>query len=151
MNRLIASITFVLMFCIRTYAQTGLNIDPYFSENNSGREGVSLIILDGKLLGVSNLSVFKSVTANSNNAWADKLKTAVMADGRKAASRQVKLKNGKTYYAFYSLDPPGNGQKKRRYIMMVDKRLTGGTDVLAIYLEGKISEKDIQQLININK
>lgn len=147
MKRLISLLLTCMMYAAALSAQTGMAVAPLLSDKPSDNPAITKVILTGDDIGLPNVSVFKSLSVKGDSREGDNVKTAVARDAQKAVSKEVSYKKGAVYYGFYAMDPPNS--KTRRYLLLLDNRLTGGDTVTLIYIMGNLSERDVRKLLTL--
>lgn len=133
-----------LICSLASYAQTGLNIAGIFGERNRDNENSTETYIKGDALKDSGLKVYRSLVIKNTPDAAEEIASAVLKDGAKTSSREVKYIDGELYYAQYSLPKNSEGN---RYIFYLNTHLKGGNRILLLYMSGKASLKEIKKLI----
>lgn len=137
-------ITALLYVCVCAYAQTGLNVAPYFSNQYTSRQEVTSVSLSGKKFSGKRVDVYRSISVTGNASLSDKITVAVTKDGVKAKSKEVSYKNGQLYFGFYQLTPE---KGRQRYLLFLNRRPVGKEKTTVIYIEGRLDPADVKKMI----
>ncbi|MBD5305366.1 MAG: hypothetical protein HDS12_03650 [Bacteroides sp.] len=131
------------------YAQNGLEINSILNGRFSTDPKVTETYLSGnnKFLKSHNLTVFATLKAPAST-YRQTVEKAVLRDGTSAIGKQVRYKGGKLYFALFILKPvKSEGVKINRYLYYLNNAANDGTDIFLVYLEGKIGEQKVSELI----
>jgi hypothetical protein len=145
MRERIIIIVVVIATSLTTMAQENLNINRFFGEEYVSNPKVTFVEVTGKKLQGTGLTKYKSISVADDVALADKIKGAVVSDGRKARSKEVSYKEGQLYFGFYSMGGEGSG---RSYIFYLNRRPVGKEKTTLIFIQGNLSEQQVKDLIN---
>ncbi len=147
LRRTLALCLLALALCVRVAAQSGLHIAPLFDGRYHDRKDATEVWLKGRRLAPYELTLFRSITLQAAAADAPTLERLVRADGKGAVDKEVSLKGGKVYYAFYQLKPRG---KVRRYLFYRNDALRPAAgrkpQITLIYMEGSATITRLKQL-----
>lgn len=143
-----------LMAVVSAHAQTGLEINRIFNGTFSSDPKVTETYMSGnnKFLKSHKLTVFATFKAPADTYQA-KVERMVLSDGAGATGKQVRYKDGKLYFALFILKPLTEGNHKlNRYLYYLNTAADKGSSILVVYLEGRLSEQEVSELIqNIAK
>ena len=145
LKRRIAMLAIVLVSAvIPVLAQSDLAIGQLFDGRFRNDVNAQETIMTGDVMKKYNISTFRSLTFTNNEKIAQNIAPLVKPDGEKAVSKEVKMKNGELFGAFYEL-PKKSG--KRRYIFYLNRFLTGGNKLIIIYIDGKVDLEELKSLM----
>lgn len=130
-------------------AQAGLNINRVFTGNAASAPEATMTIMSGdsRYLKSHNLTALATFRAPSEK-FAKTVEPLVVADAAKATGKNLRYKNGRLHYAFFSL--PGLKSGKRtinRYVYYLDNDSEKDKSVTLVYIEGSISQPAAAKLI----
>lgn len=145
MNKFLLTILLSTMWVFATYAQKGLNIAQFFTDNYRNNTSVTIVEVTSPLEQLTGISVYKSITVNDNKTLSEELEKAVRKDGAGAKSKEVIFKKGKLYFGMYFMGGQGS---HRRYLYYLNQRLVGKEKTILIFIEGDIDEEMAESLIN---
>ena len=145
MKKFIILAIVIIIGCLDSFGQEGLNVAQFLDADYSRQKGVTQVSMTGKQLEWSGLKKYKSLSVTDNSSLADKINRAVTKDGAKAASKKVSYKDGQLYVGFYSLGGKG---EHRRYLFYLNRRPVGEEKITFIFLEGNMDSNSIMELIN---
>ena len=134
-NTLKKAVIIILMIClfpVMAIAQKDLHIAPYFDGRFNKNRQVATLIVKGKPLKAYSLSLYRSMTFESNMPVTGKIESAVLADSRQAIDKETGYIGGKLLYGFYCLKPENGKKRPLRYIFY---RRTEEKCIL-VYMEG---------------
>ncbi len=123
-------------------AQKGLHIAPYFDGRFNKNRQVVTVIVKGKPLEAYNLTLYRSLTFESEMPVLSKIESAVLSDATQAIDKETGHKDGKLLYGFYCLKPKNGGKQTLRYIFY---RRTEKKCIL-VYMEGNTTLEDIKKM-----
>ena len=127
-------------------AQSGFHIGPLFGNRYQNRKDATEVLLRGKRVKPYKLTLFRSLTLQPQGREATTLEQLVLKDGQTAIDKEVSLRNGHVYYAFYQL-PMAKGQK--RYLFFRNNALaptrSQKADLTLIYMEGSATLSELKQ------
>lgn len=138
----------LMMFYTSGFAQSAnLHISQFMSNDRKrNTEGTKELYVSGKKLAPYDLIFYHSFTLTDKSkyeALAKKMETAVRADGKTAADREIVEIGGRLYYAVITLTPR---EDINRYIFYKDTTLKGaGKEVIVVYMEGKATVSEIEK------
>lgn len=151
MKRLFVQLIMLLMSAIMpVMAQTNLNISKILDGKHASDPSVTETMISGShpSLRKKKISVLHTFRAPAED-FAERLAPLVLADGAASTGRNVQYRNGKLAYAFLILKPDSESRNgDNRYIYYTDLSALGkGTDVMAVYVEGKCDAENVKKLI----
>lgn len=126
-------------------AQKGLNINGAFAPAYRDMKGATETLIIKDRLTKMNLDRYHSITFTDHPELAAKLERMVIADGKKAVSKEVRYKSGHLYYGFYRLSPIECNVN--RYILYLNGHLAGDNRIVLLYLEGKASPDKVKEML----
>lgn len=149
LNRLVLVIILMISGVSVAGAQSGLEIDKIFNGAFSSDPRVTETFMSGnnKFLKAHKLTVFATLKAPAAT-YQPRVEKLVLADGSRATGKQIRYKDGKLYFALFILKPRGSGkQQLNRYLYYLNTAADKGSNILVVYLEGRLSEEEVSQLI----
>ncbi len=135
------------------FAQKGLSIDRFFDDEYQSQPGRTSVNISGEQFRQwkCDISLYRNITIENNQADADEMELAVKKDGVRATSRTVSMADGHVYFGFYAL-PPANG--KNRFIIFMRSRnkedpanMNSNTRADLFYIEGKASPEELGNML----
>ncbi len=123
-------------------AQKGLHIAQYFDGRFNKNRQVVTVIVKGKPLEAYNLTLYRSLTFESEMPVLGKIESAVLSDAKQAIDKETGHKDGKLLYGFYCLKPKNGEKRPLRYIFY---RRTEEKCIL-VYMEGHTTLDDIKKI-----
>lgn len=144
MKRIIAIIMAVLAILPAAYAQEGLHVTRFFSQDFMSTPGVSGLNINNEVLNKMGISLYRSVSVNGVEQTSADMEKAVKKDGVSALTREVSYRDGKLYFGCYALPPDKNGN---RYLLYLNRTVDGQLKTTMIYLEGKCDQSTINKLL----
>ncbi len=149
MRRLIIILAVMISVSAASVAQTDLSINKLFHGTFSSDPQVTETFMTGtsKYLKGHKLKAIASFKGPAA-VYAKEVEKLVLKDGTKAIGKNVMYKAGKLNFAFYMLPPVEDGSMKyNRYIYFVNTATGKGSDVMVVYIEGRIKEEEVADLI----
>lgn len=142
MKRLFIIITVCLLSAIAASAQDGLAIARIFNGDYAKRHDVEEVILKGKALKATDLSLFRSIKAIDSQTIASKMERLVSTDANKASDKELQIKGGHLVYAFLAFNKGGG-----RYAYIFFRQTSGkGKNIATVaYMEGTLSPTEVKQ------
>lgn len=144
MKRILIIMLLVIAGVMRSYAQGGLNVAPFFTESYVSSPSVTMVSYSGDELESKGISKYKSIAVADNKTLADKIAKAVAKDGSLAKSKEVVYKEGTLYFGFYSMGGKG---KHRKYLLYLNRRPAGKEKTTLIYIEGNIDAETVKKML----
>lgn len=132
-------------FPLCMHAQSGLNINKIFTDHYRDMKGATETMVVKDQLRNMNLSLYHSITFKDHPELGGTIERLVAADGAKAASKEVRYKNGHLYYGFYSLGATAGGLN--RYIIYLNGHLNGDNRIMLLFLEGKAKSEQVKKML----
>lgn len=142
MERKIILTLILVVSALGLSAQTGLNINQFFSEPYPSNPAVTIISMQMENKGVSK---YRSISVSDEPQIADKIAASVRKDGAASIEKEQTFRKGQLYFGFYTL-PKRKGLN--RYILYLNRRPAGSEKTTLIYIEGVLDEKDVKKMIN---
>ncbi len=135
-----------LVVSMEVAGQSGLNIAKLFDGRYCDNPNASETIISGENLKPYNIERFHSIKLENMSEEADSLGRLVVKDGVYAINKEVRYKGGHLYTVFYQF-PPVNSIN--RYFFYLNTNLTGGHEILFIYIEGRAEWSDLTKTLAI--
>lgn len=130
-------------------AQKNLKINKVFGGRYINDPSVTETLMSGnqQFLIKHDISTIATFRGNSEK-YAPIIQPLVLADGAHATERNVRYKNGKLQYAFYTLAATeAEGVKINRYIYYINNETGKKKSAILIYFDGKLSRRKAEELI----
>ena len=123
------------------WAQTGLNVAPYFDGRfNKSRQVVTLLV-KGKSLKPYHLSFYRSMTFDNRMSVLDDIEKAVLSDARQAVDKETGYRGGHLLYGFYCLRPEREKEPLRYLIYR-----HGEENTFVVYMEGSATLDELKNM-----
>lgn len=145
MRRIFIFLIGIISISLSSFAQKGLNVEPYFSDSFVETSGVTLVSLNYRPEENSGMRKYRSISVVDQPQLADRIKGAVMKDGASSKSKEVSFKDGELYFGFYAM---GGRGASRRYLLFLNRRPKGVEKTTLIYIEGDLDELAVKSIIN---
>lgn len=146
MKRLILTLAVCAFWTLSAYAQKGLNVAQFFSDNYRNDETVTMVEVMGDNRKMPGIDCYRSITVRGNEALSESLEKTVKKDGAAAKSKEVIYKKGKLYFGMYFM---GGVDRHRRYLYFLNQKAVGKDKTMLIFIEGNISEEMAKSLIKM--
>lgn len=128
-------------------AQKGLAINELFGKRYTDDKQAVVTSIKGSTLEPYHLSRYKSLTVNNRPAEAQVIEPLLAKDATLAIDSETSYRDGKLYYAFYSLPPT---EDERRYIFYLNQSLVGKDKIILMYLQGYASASQVKKMLKSN-
>lgn len=137
----------MLLLCVPAVAQKGMAVEKVFDGRYRNNVNAVEVIVKGRKLKSYGLTVFHSLTLTDLPEDAKNIAAMVMADGKKAADKEVGLVHGKLYYGFYLFRNKGEGAPCR-YLFFRDSsvRNAANKEMTVVYMEGSSSISELKKM-----
>lgn len=129
------------------FAQKGLAINELFGKRYTDDKQAVVTSIKGSTLEPYHLSRYKSLTVNNRPAEAQVIEPLLAKDATLAIDSETSYRDGKLYYAFYSLPPT---EDERRYIFYLNQSLVGKDKIILMYLQGYASASQVKKMLKSN-
>lgn len=125
-------------------AQDGLAVAQLFENKYRDKDNVTEVYMEGKVLQIYDLSLFRSMTAANDSAIATQMEQLVAIYARKASDKEIVTKGGRIYYAFLAF----NEEDTHRYIFFRNGMLQKGSkpEAAIIYMEGDATLENLKKI-----
>ena len=145
MKRILLIFTFFAAGVTAMLAQQGLSIAEQFDGSKPYYATATRVWVEGNELKRYHLTLYKSITVKDNLDAASEMERAVVADARKAVSKEMGHLCGTLYYAFLCLNGT-NGNN--RYIFYRNHSLVEGgkNEYTLVYMEGQVSMSQLKEM-----
>lgn len=148
-KRLLLTAMLLIASVLTAMAQSGLNINEIFNGKYASDPKVTETIISGKhkFLKAHDLTVLATFKgpASTYRQLAERL---VLADGAQAIGKNIRYKDGKLYFALFILKPVTEGTVKlNRYLYYLNNTTNNGSNILVVYLEGRLGDQEVSDLI----
>lgn len=128
-------------------AQKGLAVNELFGKRYTGDKQAVVTSIKGSTLEPYDLSRYKSLTVTNRPSEAETIEPLLAKDASIAIDSETSYRDGKLYYAFYSL-PVYDGE--RRYIFYLNQSLVGKDKIILMYLQGYASASKVKNMLKSN-
>lgn len=145
MKRLLLILMLLSCFRMATFAQSGLNVAPFFGKEYVRNPNVTIVSMSDCEVESLKIEKFRSMTVADDPQLADKIAGAVAKDGVKAVSKEENYKRGMLYFGFFSL---GRKNSMDRYLLYLNRRPVGKEKTTLIYIEGILNADEVRKLIS---
>lgn len=130
-------------------AQVPLKIAQIFNGKYASDPAVTETMISGnhEFLSKHRLSMFATFKGPADK-YASIVEPLVLSDGAKPLGRNIRYKDGILTYAYFMLQPiEENGKTINRYIYYINSQPQNGKNIMVIYFEGRLDQKQANSLI----
>ncbi len=145
MKRFILATIILMAATLTLNAQDGLAVAQLFENRCREKENVTEVYMEGKVLKIYDLSLFRSITAVNDSAMAEQMERLVTIDAKKASDKEIGTKGGRIYYAFLAFND--SNSDNNRYIFFRNGMLQKGSkpETAIIYMEGEATLESLKK------